>query len=210
MSIRLGDYAPNFKADTTAGPLDFYDWKGDSWAILFSHPKDYTPVCTTELGYLAREKAAFEKRDVKIIGLSVDSVDDHIGWAKDIAETQGAAPDYPLIADPDREVSELYDMIHPGEGDTSTVRSVFVIGPDNRVKLTITYPKSTGRNFEEILRVIDSLQVTARTGLATPVNWQPGEKVIVPPDMPSYEAEAAFPAGFEEHKPYLRYVDAPG
>ncbi|MCE7884864.1 MAG: peroxiredoxin [Actinobacteria bacterium ATB1] len=210
MSIRLGDEAPNFKADTTEGPIDFHDWKADSWAILFSHPKDYTPVCTTELGFLARSKDEFDRRNVKIIGLSVDSVEDHMGWAEDIAETQGAAPNYPIIADPDMAVSELYDMIHPGEGDTSTVRSVFVVGPDNKVKLTITYPKSTGRNFEEILRVIDSLQVTAATGLATPVNWQPGEKVIVPPDIPSDEARERFSAGFEEKKPYLRYVDQPG
>jgi alkyl hydroperoxide reductase subunit AhpC len=208
VALRLGDPAPNFTAETTEGEIDFYDWKGDSWAVLFSHPADYTPVCTTELGYLAKIKPEFDKRNTKIIGLSVDSVEDHKGWSGDIEETQGAAVNYPLIADPDRSVAEAYDMIHPGEGDTSTVRSVFVIGPDNTVKLSLTYPKSTGRNFDEILRAIDSLQVTAAHGLSTPVQWHPGERLIVPPTLSTDEAREKYP-DVEEQKPYLRYVDQP-
>jgi alkyl hydroperoxide reductase subunit AhpC len=208
MALRLGDPAPDFTADTTEGEISFHDWKGDGWAVLFSHPADYTPVCTTELGYLARIKPEFDRRNTKIIGLSVDSVDDHKAWAGDIAETQGTPVNYPIIADPDKAVAEAYDMIHPGEGDTSTVRSVFVIGPDNTVKLQITYPKSTGRNFDEILRVIDSLQVTAATGLSTPVQWQKGDRVIVPPTVSTDEAREKYP-DVEELKPYLRYVGDP-
>jgi alkyl hydroperoxide reductase subunit AhpC len=208
MSLRLGDAAPNFTAETTEGEIDFYDWKGDSWAVLFSHPADYTPVCTTELGYLAKIKPEFDKRNTKVIGLSVDSVEDHEGWASDIAETQGTEVNYPLIADPDRAVAEAYDMIHPGEGDTSTVRSVFVIGGDNNVKLQLTYPKSTGRNFDEILRVIDSLQLTADHGLSTPVQWEKGDRVIVPPTVSTDEARGKYP-DVEEQKPYLRYVSDP-
>jgi thioredoxin-dependent peroxiredoxin len=208
MALRLGDPAPNFTAETTEGEIDFYDWKGDSWAVLFSHPADYTPVCTTELGYMAKIKSEFDKRNTKILAVSVDSVEDHQGWASDIAETQGAAPNYPLIGDQDRAVAEAYDMIHPGAGDTSTVRSVFVIGPDNLIKMNLTYPKSTGRNFDEILRVIDSLQLTGTHGLSTPVNWNPGERVIVPPTVSTEDAEAKYD-NVEEQKPYLRYVDAP-
>jgi alkyl hydroperoxide reductase subunit AhpC len=209
MALRLGDAAPNFTAETTEGEIDFYDWKGDSWAILFSHPADYTPVCTTELGYLAKIKPEFDKRDTKLLALSVDSVEDHKGWVGDIAETQGTPVNYPIIADPEKKVAEAYDMIHPGEGDTSTVRSVFVIGPDNNVKLQLTYPKSTGRNFDEILRVIDSLQLTARTGLATPAQWHRGEKVIVPPTVSTEDARAKYP-DVDEQKPYLRYISEPG
>ncbi len=208
MALRLGDTAPNFTAETTEGEIDFYDWKGDSWAVLFSHPADYTPVCTTELGYMAKIKPEFDKRNTKILAVSVDSVDDHKAWASDIAETQGTAPNYPLIADQDRAVAEAYDMIHPGAGDTSTVRSVFVIGPDNTIKMNLTYPKSTGRNFDEILRVIDSLQITGQHGLSTPVNWNPGERLIVPPAVSTDDAKAKYD-NVEEQKPYLRYVDAP-
>jgi alkyl hydroperoxide reductase subunit AhpC len=209
MALRLGDDAPNFTADTTEGEIDFYDWKGDSWAVLFSHPKDYTPVCTTELGYMASIKPEFDKRNVKIIGLSVDSKDNHAGWAADIEETQGTAPNYPLIADQDRKVADLYDMIHPNASDTMTVRSVFVIGPDNKVKLTLTYPASTGRNFDEVLRVIDSLQLTAGHKVATPVNWKEGEDVIIIPAVSDEEAKEKYPEGFTTIKPYLRTVPAP-
>ncbi len=208
MALRLGDPAPNFTAETTEGQIDFYDWKGDSWAILFSHPADFTPVCTTELGYLASIKPEFDKRNTKILAVSVDSVEDHNNWVGDIAETQGTPVNYPIIADQDRAVAEAYDMIHPGEGDTSTVRSVFVIGPDNAIKLQLTYPKSTGRNFDEILRVIDSLQVTAKSGLATPAQWHKGDKVIVPPTVSTEDARAKYP-DVDEQKPYLRYVDEP-
>lgn len=208
MALRLGDPAPNFTAETTEGEIDFYDWKGDSWAVLFSHPADYTPVCTTELGYMAKIKPEFDKRNTKILALSVDSLEDHQGWVPDIADTQGTPVNYPIIADPDRKVAEAYDMIHPGAGDTSTVRSVFVIGPDNTVKLNLTYPKSTGRNFDEILRVIDSLQMTANHSVSTPVNWQAGERIIVAPTIPTDEAKEKFD-NVEEQKPYLRYADAP-
>ena len=208
MALRLGDPAPNFTADTTEGEIDFYDWKGDSWAVLFSHPADYTPVCTTELGYLASIKPEFDKRNTKILAVSVDSVEDHKTWSGDIAEVEGTAVNYPLIADPDKKVAEAYDMIHPGEGDTSTVRSVFVIGPDNNVKLQLTYPKSTGRNFDEIIRVIDSLQVTANHCLSTPAQWNKGEKVIVPPTVSTDDAREQYP-DVDEKKPYLRYVDEP-
>ena len=208
MALQLGDAAPNFQADTTEGPIDFYDWKGDSWAVLFSHPKDFTPVCTTELGYTAKLKDEFDKRNVKVIGLSVDSVEDHRSWSKDIEETQGIAPNFPMIGD-DRTVADLYGMIHPNANDTLTVRSVFVIGPDNKVKLMITYPASTGRNFDEVLRVIDSLQLTAEKKVATPVNWTHGEKVIIVPALSNDEAKELFPGGWDEQKPYLRLVDDP-
>jgi thioredoxin-dependent peroxiredoxin len=209
MAIRLGDDAPNFQAETTEGQIDFYDWKGDSWAVLFSHPKDFTPVCTTELGYTAKLKDEFAKRDVKVMGLSVDSVDDHKRWSKDIEDTQGIAPNFPMIADADRKVADLYDMIHPNANDTLTVRSVFVIGPDNKVKLTITYPASTGRNFDEILRVIDSLQLTAEHKVATPVNWTSGDDVIIVPALSDEEAKERFPGGWDTQKPYLRLVADP-
>lgn len=208
MAIRLGDEAPNFTVDTTDGELTFHDWKADSWAVLFSHPKDYTPVCTTELGYTAKLKGEFDARNVKAIAVSVDSVESHNGWVSDIEETQGTAVNFPIIGDPDRVVADLYDMIHPNADNTLTVRSVFVIGPDNRVKLTLTYPASTGRNFDEILRVIDSLQLTAERQLATPVNWTPGDKVIVSPGVSDDEANERF-GSFDAPKPYLRYVDAP-
>jgi alkyl hydroperoxide reductase subunit AhpC len=193
MSIRLGDTAPNFTAETTDGTINFHEWLGDSWGILFSHPKDFTPVCTTELGAAARLKPEFDKRNVKVIGLSVDSLESHKGWVGDIAETQGSALNFPLIADSDRKVSDLYDMIHPNANDTFTVRSVYVIGPDKKVKLTLTYPASTGRNFDEILRVIDSLQLTANYSVATPVNWKEGEDVIIGPTISDEDAKAKFP-----------------
>lgn len=210
MAIRLGDDAPNFTAPTTQGDIDFYDWKGDSWAVLFSHPKDFTPVCTTELGTVAKLKGEFDKRNVKVIGLSVDPVDSHLEWEKDIEETQGQAVNFPMIADPDRKVADLYDMIHPNASDTLTVRSVFVIGADNKVKLTLTYPASTGRNFDELLRVIDSLQLTAEHKVATPANWNHGDKVIIVPALSDEEAKEKFPQGWDAQKPYLRLVDQPG
>ena len=209
MALRLGDTVPNFQAETTEGPIDFYEWKGDSWAILFSHPKDFTPVCTTELGYMAGLKPEFEKRNVKIVGLSVDPTDSHNEWAKDIEETQGHALNYPVIADHDRKVADLYDMVHPNANDTMTVRSVFVVGPDNKLKLTLTYPASTGRNFDEILRVIDSLQLTAEHQVATPVNWKNGEDVIIVPAVSDEDAKAKFPGGWKTLKPYLRIVPQP-
>jgi alkyl hydroperoxide reductase subunit AhpC len=208
MAIRLGDDAPNFQADTTEGPIDFYDWKGDSWAVLFSHPKDFTPVCTTELGYTAKLKDDFAQRNVKVIGLSVDSVDDHEKWKQDIEDTQGVRPDFPMIGDSDRKVADLYDMIHPNANDTLTVRSVFVIGADNKVKLTITYPASTGRNFDEVLRVIDSLQLTAGYKVATPVNWTKGDDVIIVPAVSNEDAKELF-GEWDEQKPYLRVVPDP-
>ena len=210
MTLRLGDTAPNFQADTTQGPIDFYQWKGDSWAILFSHPKDFTPVCTTELGYTAKLKPEFERRGVKVLGLSVDPVESHHRWEKDIEETQGTAVNFPVIGDADRKVSELYGLIHPNASDTLTVRSVYVIGPDNKVKLSITYPASTGRNFDEILRVIDSLQLTAKHKVATPVNWKDGEDVIIVPSVGEEEARERFPEGWKTVKPYLRVVAQPG
>jgi alkyl hydroperoxide reductase subunit AhpC len=209
MAIRLGDTAPDFEVKTTDGPIRFHDWIGNSWAILFSHPKDFTPVCTTELGAVAKLKPQFEKRNVKVIGLSVDKIEDHTQWAKDIEETQGAKLNFPLIDDHERKVSGLYDMIHPNASDTLTVRSVFVIGPDKKVKLTITYPASTGRNFEEILRVIDSLQLTANYQVATPVNWKDGEDVIIVTAVSNEEAKKKFPKGFKELKPYLRVTPQP-
>jgi len=209
MAIRLGDDAPDFTAETTEGQINFHNWMGSSWAVLFSHPKDFTPVCTTELGEVARIKPEFEKRNVKVIGLSVDPLSSHKGWAEDIKETQGSALNFPLIADPDRKVSDLYDMIHPNASDTFTVRSVFVIGPDKKVKLTITYPASTGRNFDEILRVIDSLQLTANYSVATPVNWKEGDDVIIVPAVTDEQAKAKFPKGWKALKPYLRVTPQP-
>jgi cysteine synthase A len=209
MALRLGDEAPDFTADSTDGTISFHDYIDGSWAVLFSHPKDYTPVCTTELGEVARLKGEFEKRGVKVLGLSVDSVSDHEGWAKDIEETQGTALNFPLLGDPDRKISDLYDMIHPNANDTLTVRSVFVIGPDKKVKLSITYPASTGRNFDEILRVIDSLQLTANHQVATPVNWKHGEDVIIVPALSDEEAKQKFPEGWDTVKPYLRVVRQP-
>lgn len=209
MAIRIGDEAPNFTAETTEGTINFHEWLGDSWGVLFSHPRDYTPVCTTELGMAARLKPEFERRNVKMIGLSVDPLDSHHGWAKDIEETQGCALNFPVIADADRKVSDLYDMIHPNASDTFTVRSVYIIGPDKKVKLMLTYPASTGRNFEEILRVIDSLQLTAKHSVATPANWKYGEDCIIVPSLSDEEAKGKFPAGWKTVKPYLRITPQP-
>jgi alkyl hydroperoxide reductase subunit AhpC len=209
MAIRLGDTAPNFKVKTTAGDIDFHDWMGSGWAILFSHPKDYTPVCTTELGAVAKLKSEFDKRGIKVIGLSVDGVKDHEGWSKDIEETQGVKLNFPLIADPDRKVSDLYDMIHPNANDTLTVRSVFVIDNNKKVRLTLTYPASTGRNFDEILRAIDSLKLTSDHQVATPVNWKHGDDVIIVPALNTEQAKQKFPKGWKELKPYLRMVPDP-
>ena len=209
MAIRLGDTAPNFKATTTEGDIDFYQWMGDKWAVLFSHPKDYTPVCTTELGAVAKLKGEFEKRGIKVIGLSVDGVKDHEGWSKDIEETQGAKLNFPLIADADRKISDLYDMIHPNANDTLTVRSVFVIDKNKKVRLSITYPASTGRNFDEILRAIDSLKLTSEHQVATPVNWKHGEDVIIVPALSNDDAKKKYPQGWKELKPYLRLVPDP-
>jgi thioredoxin-dependent peroxiredoxin len=209
MAVRLGDEAPDFTQDSTEGPIHFHEWAGDNWVILFSHPKDYTPVCTTELGAVAKLKPEFDKRNVKPIGLSVDPVTDHRGWAKDIEETQGAPLNFPLLADGDRKVSSLYDMIHPSADNTLTVRSVYIIAPDKKVKLILTYPASTGRNFQEILRVIDSLQLSDGYKVATPADWQPGEDVIIAPSVSNEDAKELFPKGFEEVKPYLRYTPQP-
>ncbi len=210
MAIRLGDTAPDFTAESTAGTINFHEYLGDSWGILFSHPKDFTPVCTTELGRVAALKSEFDKRNVKVAGLSVDGLSDHEGWSKDIEEVTGNALNFPLIADPDRTVSNLYDMIHPNADDTFTVRSVFVIGPDKKVKLTITYPASTGRNFDEVLRVIDSLQLTSNHQVATPVDWKHGESVIIVPTISDEQAKEQFPAGWNALKPYLRVTEQPG
>ena len=209
MALQLGDTAPDFMQESTEGPIDFHKWAGDSWVVLFSHPKDYTPVCTTELGYTAGLKDEFGKRNVKVLGLSVDSVADHEGWSKDIEETQGRKVNFPMLADADRKVSTLYDMIHPNADNTLTVRSVFVIDPNKKVRLTITYPASTGRNFDEILRVIDSLQLTEHHKVATPVNWKSGDKVIIVPALSNEDAKELFPGGWDEQKPYLRYVPDP-
>ena len=219
MSLRINDVAPNFTAETTQGKIDFHQWIGDSWAILFSHPKDFTPVCTTELGYMARIEPEFTKRNCKLIGLSVDPVDQHAAWAKDIEETQGAAVKYPMIGDPDLAVAKLYNMLpaeEPGsaEGRTAannaTVRSVFIIGPDKRIKLMLTYPMTTGRNFDEILRVLDSMQLTVKHKVATPVNWKQGDDVIIVPAVSDEEAKKTYPGGFKTIKPYLRTVKQPG
>jgi alkyl hydroperoxide reductase subunit AhpC len=209
MALRLGDEAPNFTAETTEGTINFYDYLGDGWGVLFSHPKDFTPVCTTELGEVAKLKPEFDKRNVKVIGLSVDELGNHKGWADDIEETQGAKLNFPLIADSDHKVSDLYDMIHPNANDTLTVRSVFIIGADKKVKLIITYPASTGRNFDEILRVIDSLQLTASYSVATPVNWKNGEDVIIVPAVSDEDAKKKFPKGWKALKPYLRVTPQP-
>ena len=210
MSVRLGDTAPDFTAQTTEGEINFHEWLGDSWGVLFSHPKDFTPVCTTELGLVAKLKPEFDKRNVKVIGLSVDSIENHGLWAADIEETQGTAVNFPVIGDSDKKVSDLYDMIHPNANDTLTVRSVFIIGPDKKVKLNITYPASTGRNFNEILRVIDSLQLTAKHKVATPGNWNDGDDVIIGSGVSDDEAKELFPQGWTTVKPYLRTLPQPG
>jgi alkyl hydroperoxide reductase subunit AhpC len=208
MTIRLGDEAPNFTAETTEGTIDFHQWKNGKWAIFFSHPADFTPVCTTELGRTARLKDEFDKRGVKAIAISVDPIESHNGWAQDIAEVGGTDLNFPLIADSDRKVSELYDMIHPGEGDTSTVRAVFIVDPKNKVRLILTYPKSVGRNFGEILRVIDALQLTDAAPVSTPVDWQPGDRIIVAPTMSTDDARQRF-EDVEEVRPYLRWAKQP-
>jgi alkyl hydroperoxide reductase subunit AhpC len=209
MAIRLGDEAPDFSAETTEGRVHFHEWKGNNWAVLFSHPRDFTPVCTTELGTVAKLRPEFEKRGTKVIGLSVDSLTDHGRWMTDIKEVTGHAVNFPLIADADRKVANLYDMIHPNATETATVRSVFVIGADNKVKLTLTYPASTGRNFQELLRVIDSLQLTARHSVATPADWRQGEDVIIVPAVSDEDAKTKFPKGFTAKKPYLRVTAQP-
>ena len=209
MTLQLGDEAPDFTADTTEGPISFYEYLGNSWGVLFSHPKDFTPVCTTELGRVSALKPEFDRRNVKVIGLSVDPLDSHKGWANDIKETQGHALNFPLIADPDQKVANLYGMIHPNASDTFTVRSVFVIGPDKKLKLTLTYPASTGRNFDELLRVIDSLQLTAKHKVATPSDWKQGEDVIIVPSVNDTDAKSLFPNGWKTLKPYLRVVPQP-
>ena len=218
MSIKIGDTAPDFRAETTDGPISFHEWIGDSWAVLFSHPKDFTPVCTTELGYMAQIKPEFDRRNVKVIGLSVDPIEKHTDWARDIEETQGDAPNYPIIGDSNFEVSKLYDMLpadtsgDPGErtpADNQTVRNVFVIGPDKKVKLVLIYPMTTGRNFDEVLRVIDSLQLTAEHKVATPANWQQGDDVIIAGSVSDEEAKETYPEGWESPRPYIRIVPQP-
>ncbi|WP_109482591.1 peroxiredoxin [Paraburkholderia sp. C35] len=216
MAIRLGEVAPDFTAETTEGTIRFHEWIGDSWAILFSHPKDFTPVCTTELGYMAGLKPEFDKRNTKIIGLSIDPVSDHQKWVKDIEETQGNAINYPMIGDADLNVAKLYDMIHPEASggsrtavDTATVRSVFLIGPDKKVKAMLVYPMSSGRNFDEVMRLLDSLQLNAKHTVATPVNWKPGDDVIIPTSVSDEAAKEKYPQGFKTLKPYLRYVEQP-
>ncbi|MCC5920348.1 MAG: peroxiredoxin [Cyclobacteriaceae bacterium] len=206
--LRLGDIAPDFKAKTTEGDIQFHDWLGDSWGVLFSHPADFTPVCTTELGRTAKLKAQFEERNVKVLALSVDPLGDHIEWVKDINDTQNTTVNFPIIADEDRKVAELYDMIHPNASEKATVRSVFVIGPDKKIKLTLTYPPSTGRNFDELIRVIDSLQLTAHHQLATPADWKEGEDVVIAPSVSNEEAEKRFP-GYKTIRPYLRTTQPP-
>lgn len=208
-TLRLGDAAPDFTAQTTEGEIHFHQWLGDSWCLFFSHPADYTPVCTTELGTTAKLKSEFAKRNVKVVALSVDPLDSHYGWIKDINETQGTEVNFPIIADPDKTIAGLYDMIHPNASETFTVRSVFVIGPDKKIKLILTYPASTGRNFHELLRVIDSLQLTANYSVATPANWQQGEEVVISPAIKSEDAVHKFPKGFKEIKPYLRLTPQP-
>ena len=218
MTLRLGDIAPDFQAETTQGPIHFHEWLGNSWGVLFSHPKDFTPVCTTELGYMARIKPEFDKRNVKIIGLSADPVDRHSGWAKDIEETQGTAPNYPIIGDPDLAISKLYEMLpaeasgEPGKrtaADNQTVRNVYVIGPDKKLKLILVYPMTTGRNFDEVLRVIDSLQLTAKHRVATPANWKHGEDVIIAGSVTDDEAKKIYPQGWKSPRPYIRIVPQP-
>jgi len=216
MALRIGDEAPNFKVDTTEGQIDFHNWIGNGYAVLFSHPKDFTPVCTTELGYMARIKPEFDKRNTKIIGLSVDPVDDHKRWAKDIEETQGTAPNYPLIGDPELKISKLYDMLPaeatPGKrtaAENATVRTVFVVGPDKKIKLILYYPMTTGRNFDEVLRVLDSIQLTAKHKVATPANWKQGQDVIIAGSVSDDDARKQYPGGWKAPKPYLRYVPQP-
>ncbi len=209
MSLRLGDTAPDFTADTTMGPVRFHEWAGKSWVVLFSHPRDFTPVCTTELGYVARLKGEFDKRNVKCIGISIDPVDSHKGWMKDIKETQGYEPNFPIIADPERKVANTYGMMHPAHDEVYTVRTVFVIDPNKKIRLMITYPQTTGRNFDEILRVIDSLQLTDAHKVATPVNWKQGEDVIIVPAVTDEEAKTRFPKGWKALKPYLRLTPQP-
>jgi thioredoxin-dependent peroxiredoxin len=218
MTLQIGSTAPDFQAQTTEGPISFYDWVGDSWCVIFSHPKDFTPVCTTELGFMAKLKPEFDKRNCKILGLSVDSVDDHVRWSKDIADTMGQAPNYPMIGDGDLAIAKLYGML-PADttgtaagrtpADNATVRNVYIIGPDKKVKLVISYPMSTGRNFAEILRALDSVQLTAKHQVATPVNWQQGEDVIIVPSVSDEAAKAKFPGGWKAPKPYLRFVPQP-
>ena len=219
MTLRIGDTAPNFQADTTEGRIDFHDWIGDKWAVLFSHPKDFTPVCTTELGYMARIKPEFDRRNTKIIGLSADPVDDHKKWSKDIEETQGTAPNYPMIGDPDLKVAKLYGMLAaetPGDAtgrtpaDNQTVRNVFVVGPDKKIKLILVYPMTTGRNFDEILRALDSMQLTAKHKVATPANWRQGQDVIIAGSVSNEEAKETYPEGWKSPKPYIRIVPDPG
>jgi alkyl hydroperoxide reductase subunit AhpC len=209
MALRLGDEAPNFTAETNEGKINFHEWLGNGWAILFSHPKDYTPVCTTELGAVAKMKGEFDKRNTKVIAISVDPVDSHKGWISDINETQNTNMNYPIIADPDKKVAKLYDMIHPNVDDSATVRSVFVIGPDKKIKLTLTYPASCGRNFPELLRVIDSLQLTSQYKVATPANWQDGEDCIITSAVKDEDIPKVFPKGHRKIKPYLRYTPQP-
>ena len=204
MSLHIGDAAPNFTAATTTGEIDLHDWSGDSWVFFFSHPADFTPVCTTEMGMTAKLAEKFEQRNVKPLGLSTDTVEEHCKWVKDVDETQGVTLRFPIVADPDLKIARLYDMIHPDESETAAVRSVFIIDPQNKIRLTMTYPMSVGRNFDEILRVVDSLQTGDRAGIATPANWKPGEDVIIPPSVSDEEAREKFPQGFETIKPYLR------
>ena len=217
MQLRIGDDAPDFTADTTQGKIHFHEWIGNGWAILFSHPKDFTPVCTTELGYMAKLKPEFDKRNTKVVGLSIDPVSDHLRWEKDIEETQGTAVNYPMIGDADLTVAKLYDMIHPNASgaaprtatDNATIRSVFIVGPDKKIKLILTYPMTTGRNFDEVLRVLDSLQLTAKHKVATPVNWKSGEDVIIAGSVSNEDAKLKYPDGWKSPKPYLRIVPQP-
>jgi alkyl hydroperoxide reductase subunit AhpC len=209
MALQLGDEAPDFTAETTEGTLHFHEWLGDRWGVLFSHPKDFTPVCTTELGAVAKLKAEFDKRNAKVVAVSVDPIESHNGWVPDINETQGTEVNFPIIADPDRKVADLYGMIHPNASDTVTVRSVFIVGPDKKVKLTITYPQSTGRNFQEILRVLDSLQLTANHSVSTPADWKDGDDVIIAPAISDDDAKERFPKGFTTLRPYLRVTPQP-
>ena len=217
MALHIGDEAPNFTAETTEGPVRFHDWIGNGWAVLFSHPKDFTPVCTTELGTLAKLKPEFDKRNTKVIGLSIDPVDDHVRWARDIEETQGCAPNYPIIGDADLKVAKLYDMIHPNASasgprtavDNATIRSVFIVGPDKKIKLNLTYPMTTGRNFDEVIRVLDALQLSAQHKVATPANWKQGDDVIIQNSVTDDEAKAKYPGGWKAPKPYMRIVPQP-
>ncbi|WP_086616794.1 peroxiredoxin [Erythrobacter tepidarius] len=206
MSLHIGDTAPDFTADTTIGPISLHEWAGDSWVFFFSHPADFTPVCTTEMGMTARLASAFDKRKVKPLGLSTDTVEEHLAWVKDVDETQGVTLSFPIVADPELTIAKLYDMIHPDQSETAAVRAVFIIDPAKKIRLTMTYPMSVGRNFDEILRVIDSLQLADKAKIATPADWRPGAKVIIPPSIPDEKAKEMFPQGFETIKPYLRMV----